>query len=123
MLPVSMLQGPGIPEEAFAFELTNFFNQKPDADPAIIPVKKIDMARSRATIDFLQELSIKQDELLVSLIKIINEIEVGQGGEGSPAWTTVQKSVQKDYDNTVHFCKAALDRIIAEYPMEETEDG
>ncbi|MCK5613174.1 hypothetical protein KAR91_65475 [Candidatus Pacearchaeota archaeon] len=118
MLPVTMLIGPGIPEEAFAFELTNFFNQKPDG-PETVPVKVVDMERSRATIDFLQELSTKQDELLVSIIKIIDGIEVGQGEGGSPAWDTVKQSISKDYENTVLFCHAALNKIMTDYPVEE----
>ena len=122
MLPVTMLSGPGIPEEAFAFELTNFFNQKPDG-PETVPVKTIDMERSRATIDFLQELAAKQDMLLVSIIKIIHGIEVGQGEGGSPAWDTVKQSVQKDYDNTVAFCQASLDKILIDYPIEGEANG
>lgn len=122
MLPITMLSGPGLPEEAFALDISNFFNQKPDG-PEIIPVKVIDMERFQATIDFLQELSTKQDELLVSIIKIINSIEVGQGKGGSPAWDTVKKSISKDYDNTVEFCKAGLDKIFTDYPIEEETDG
>ena len=122
MLPITMLAGPGIPEEAFALELTNFFNQKPDG-PEIVPTKAVDLERSRATIDFLQELSTKQDELLVSNIKIMNGIEVGQGEGGSPAWDTVKQSINKDYDNTVLFCKAALDKIMTDYPVEEKANG
>ena len=122
MLPITMLSGPGLPEEAFAFELTNFFNQKPDG-PETESVKVVDLQRSRATIDFLTELSTKQDELLVSIIKIINDIEVGQGEGGSPAWDTVKSSVNKDYDNTVLFCKAALDKIMVDYPIQEETDG
>ena len=73
-------------------------------------------------IDFLQQLASKQDELLVSVLKIIDSIEVDQSKDGSPAWTTVKKSVAKDYANIVAFCQAGLDKIIADYPEEETDE-
>ena len=120
MLPVTMLTGPGLPEEAFALDITNFFNQKPESNS--VSIRKVDLNRSMETIEFMQVLASKQDELLVSAIKIIGGIEVGQGdGEESSAWNTVQKSVSKDYANIVEFCQAGLDKIIEDYPMEETD--
>ena len=121
MLPITMLIGPGIPEEAFAFDVPNLFNQAPETDA--VPTKKIDLNRSIDTITFMQELASKQDELLVSMIKIFGSIEVGQSGDGSPAWTTVQESVQRDYDNIVAFCQAGLNKLLEDYPVEGEEDA
>ena len=120
MISSTMLMGPGLPEEAFALELTNFFNQKPESDT--VSIKKVDLNRSMETIEFMQELAGKQDKLLVSIIKIIGAIEVGQEEGGSPAWTTVQKGVSQDYANIVAFCQAGLDKIITDNPIEEVEN-
>jgi hypothetical protein len=113
-----MLAGPGLPDEAFSLDISNFFNQKPESDS--VSIKKVDLNRSMETIQFMQELASKQDELLVSVIKIIGGIEVGQGEGGSPAWDTVKTSVSKDYSNIVEFCQAGLNKLAEDYPVEET---
>ena len=122
-IPKTMLIGPGLPEEAFALEVSNFFNQVPETDT--VPMKKIDLARSAATITFMQELASKQDELLVSAIKMINAIKVEEviDGAGAPAWPAVQESVARDYGNIVEFCQAGLDKLLEDYPMEGEEDA
>ena len=120
MLPGTMLSGPGLPEEAFAFDVSNFFGQVPEVNT--VPMKKVDLARSSATLIFMQELASKQDELLVAMMKVIESIEVGQGeGKGSSAWTTVQTSVTRDYNNILEFCQAGLDKLLTDYPVEETD--
>ena len=122
MLPSTMLAGPGLPEEAFMFEVRDLYNQLPETEKETVPMKKIDLERSVSTINFMQELAGKQDELLVSVIKIIHGIEVGQSKGGSPAWDTVKESVSRDYDNIVAFCQAGLDKLTKDFPTEEEND-
>ncbi len=127
MVPVTMLDGPGLPEEAFMFDVHNLYNQmpdKPEEQKMTTTMKKADLNRSIDTINFMQALAAKQDELLVSVIKIIGAIDVKHSIDegGAPAWATVQEGVARDYENIVQFCQAGLSQILTDYPTEEDGD-